>query len=251
MVMMRAFFITAFLFFVQGENEQSTLIDMARQAAMLYEQADYEGAKQQYEALIAAGVVDPIIYANLGNTYYQLQDWGRALVYYRRTQAINPREATIAANMARIRSLRRDIQGDETAFVDSLAALTIPVMTESELTWFAFSFWVLFFGLVTTAVVKPGWRAGLRSLLIFIVTLLILSLLVWGSRLYTGRFRPPAVVVEDIVTVMSGPGETYLPLYELHAAAEMRVLEDRGDWIRFILPDQRQGWLHSTSIEVI
>jgi SH3-like domain-containing protein len=50
---------------------------------------------------------------------------------------------------------------------------------------------------------------------------------------------------------MSGPGEDYLELYRLYAAAELRVLETHDDWARFVLPDGRQGWVERDNIELI
>jgi hypothetical protein len=50
------------------------------------------------------------------------------------------------------------------------------------------------------------------------------------------------------VEARSGPGEDFLGLFDLFAAAEFRVLERQGGWVRALLPDGRQGWLPEDAI---
>ena len=238
------------MIFVQSLQGQDTLA-LAQQAAASYDSGDYVAAREQYELLIDLGVHDSAIYINLGNTCYQMEDRGGALLNYRRAQALAPRDNQLNANLARVRSLRTDVQGDETALVDSLAALTITVMTGNELHGFILGLWSLFFGLLLTAIVRAGWRELLRGPLVVAGIVLLFGLALWLSRLYTDQYRPVAVILEDVVQVMSGPDDDYLPLYELHAAAELRILERRDGWIRFILPDQQQGWIKSAVIEEV
>jgi uncharacterized protein YgiM (DUF1202 family) len=56
-------------------------------------------------------------------------------------------------------------------------------------------------------------------------------------------------MVEKAVQVMSGPGEKYLELFELHTAAEVTIVDTRGEWTRFHLPDGREGWIPNAAIE--
>lgn len=229
---------------------QGNLDVTAAQANALYEQGDYVGAIDLYETLIAAGVRDSAVYFNLGNAYFQSQDLGRALVNYRRTQILIPRDGGLNMSMARVRAERVDIQGDETMLVDSLASLTSGVLTSGELGWIALVLWVLFFGVLVIWIVQVDWRDVLRVPLIAAAVLMICAAIMLGSRLFVEESRPAAVIVND-TAVMSGPGEDYLEIYRLYSAAELRVLDHRGDWVRFILPDQRQGWIQSSAIEII
>lgn len=228
-----------------------TLSDLARQAAVEYEAGNYEAALVNYEALVSSGVQDSAVYINLGHTYFQLQDFGRALASYRHAQAFHPRDSQVNSSLARVRSLRTDIQGDETAFIDSIAAMTIPILTTTELTWLMVGVWCLFFVFVTGIIVRKQWRDTLRGVFVLLMVTLLLGLLLWGCRLYVDHFRPAGVVIEPSVSVMSGPAVDYLTIYTLHAAAELRVLEQRDGWVRFILPDQRQGWVQAEAIEII
>jgi hypothetical protein len=73
----------------------------------------------------------------------------------------------------------------------------------------------------------------------------------WFSRVYTSVFRPAAVVTAEVAPIMSGPGGNYLEIYQLHAAAELRMLEERGDWAHFVQPDGREGWIQVSNFEKV
>lgn len=242
--------VIALLVFSPIAFTQGNLTNTAAQANALYEQGDYVGAINLYESLIAAGVHDSTIYFNLGNAYFQTQNLGKALLNYRRAQFLTPRDGDLNMNLARVRAERVDIQGDETMIFDSLASLTSGVLTVSELGWMTLIFWALFFGVLLALIARVDWREILRVPLIGAVILMMSALLMLGSRLFVESSRPAGVVLND-VAVMSGPGDDYLEIYRLYSAAELRILEQRGDWVRFILPDQRQGWIQSSMVEII
>ena len=224
---------------------------LAQQAHAAYLVGDYAVAQGQYEALISNGIRDSAIYLNLGNTYFQLEDTGRALLNYKRAQLIAPRDDLLNSHLARLRSTRVDIQGDETHIIDGLAALTLSSVTARELQWLVLGLWCVFFVCLISMIMRVQWRDLLRGPLIMVGLVLVMGLVLWWSRIYTTSYRTPAVVLAASIQVMSGPGEGYLPMYELHAAAELRILEQRGEWVRFVLPDQQQGWISQNAIELV
>jgi hypothetical protein len=196
-------------------------------------------------------VRDSVLYFNLGNAYYETGQLGRALLNYRRAQMLTPRDTDLNTNTALVLSKRVDIQGDETAPIDSLAALTSGIMTVNELSWLALGCWILFLATSLIFVVRPPLRGILRAPLLVAAVVVLSAFLLLGGRLYVMSNRPIAVVTGGIVSAMSGPGDDYLEIYRLHSAAELRVLERRGNWVRFILPDQRQGWTKADFITVV
>jgi len=231
--------------FVTAQN------DVAEQASAAYQSGDYDRAVQLYESLLAEGIQDGAVYYNLGNAYFQAGDNGRALLNYRRAQNLSPRDPDVNANMAFIRARRLDLQGDEAGFLESLAVLTSGVLTPTELAWIVFVLWALWFGVLCVAILRENWRDILRAPLLLLGVVLLAGLLLLGSRLYINASTLPAVVVRSIVAVMSGPGEEYLEIFEIHEAAELRLWETRGEWIRFALPDGRQGWITLQSVELV
>ncbi len=222
-----------------------------QQAEIAYNDGDYQQAITLYETVIANGAHNSEIYFNLGNAYYLADDLGRALLNYRRAHVLNPRNSDIDFNLTRVRGQRIDIQGDETAVFDTLAALTSGTLTVAELGWIALGIWSGGFILLALYIRRIQWHETLRVPLIIIGTLVIMSVILLSSRLYVEHSRPAAVIVAPAVLVRSGPGENYLQHFQIHAAAEIRILEIRDGWIRFTLPDGRQGWIPQASAEEV
>ncbi|MAS34204.1 MAG: hypothetical protein CL610_09360 [Anaerolineaceae bacterium] len=228
---------------------QTSSHEVAEQANALYAAGDYEGAKDLYETLISNGVAQSAVYYNLGHAYLRLDDLGRGLLNYRRAHSLTPRDDEIRTALARARASRVDIEGDETFPTDSLAALTASLLTIHELNWLVLGLWVVFFGLGSIYVIQRSPVA--RGMLVAVGAVLLFTLMLWLSRLHSSSFRPPAVVLAPVTPVMSGPGEAYLQIYELHAAAEIHMLSEQGSWGHFALPSGQEGWIQLQAVEKV
>ena len=230
---------------------QEDSLQVAAQAEAAYSAGDYANAINLYEALVAGGARDYRVYFNLGNAYYQARNLGMALLNYRRAQQLAPRDSDVLSSISLVRSHRVDVLGDETPLLDSLAAFSMGFATPDELSWMTFLLWFGLFGLLLAAVVRPDWRSHLRLPIVVVGVLFAVCAVLMGGRLWAEGYRPPAVVVVANAGVVSGAGDDYVEIYRLSAAAELRVLERRGGWVRFVLPDERQGWLPETVIAMI
>lgn len=232
---------------VGGSQAQNTadlsVSDLLQKASTTYAAGDYASAVSLYEALVQDQVHDGQVYFNLGNAYYAMGDLGRALLNYRRAQEFIPRDDDVNLNIARVRNDRLDVEGDDTGILNTLASPTIGLVTLKELGWLTFGLWAACFALIFLRISRPRWREMLRIPLLVAAVILLTVAVLFGSRLYTTVAQPAAVVIEPTVQVMSGPGDSYLKHFIIHSGAEIRVLETRNDWIRFTLPDGRQGWI--------
>jgi hypothetical protein len=220
----------------------------AQAAAERYAAGDYAGAAALYEALIQAGVRDGAVFYNLGSAYLQAGDQGRAMLNYRRAQALMPRAADVNARLAAVRAQRVDLLGDETAFVDSLATVTASVLTDGELMWLLWGLWALTWAALAVLLRGGQRRTTVRA--VFGAALVALAFVgaLAANRAYVSSSRPAAVVIAPTAAVYSGPGEAYLEIYQMHAAAEIRLLETQGEWVRFVRPDEQQGWIRQAEV---
>ena len=221
------------------------------EAETAYEQGNYARAIEIYESLISDGATDADVYFNLGTAYYESGQLGLALVTYLHAQQQKPRDSQIKDRIARIRAERVDYQRDEQYVVDRLATSTKGLFTITEFAVFAFILWCMCCGLITVWFLRKEHNTRIRPMLIGMI---LLALIVNGllfTRLYADQRRSPAVVINRAVQVMSGPGDNYLPLYQLYDAAEMRIIASDGIWVRFVLPDGRQGWLPRNEVIIV
>lgn len=229
--------------------QSNTTEDQLDTAAQAYEAADYQTAIELYQGVIADGFTNAAILHNLGNSYYESNQLGHALLNYRRAQRLEARDSEISQRIALIRAQRADFQRDEVYWLDRLASSTISTLTLVELTYITLILWCASFGLLAFLIVTRRTVINLTLGIIGGVTLILFVLLV--SRSFVETQRPAAIVVALSTEVFSGPGTGYLAMFELFSAAEARVIGQDDEWTKIQLPDGRQGWVNSLDIETI
>lgn len=235
---------------VQAQDLQ-TLRDTMQLANNAYLEGDFEVAIAGYETLVQQGIRDATLYYNLGSAYYEARQLGQALLYFKRAQQLIPRDAQLAANIALVRNERVDFFANERNWIDQLTAVTSGIMTLGELRWLTLFLWGWFFIIMTIWLLIARWRDLLLRPMIVLGILTIVVVSLYLPRVYSVTERPEAVVLSLSTQVMSGPGDDYLPIFQLFAGAELRILDVKGDWARFVLPDGRQGWVTIDQIEQI
>ncbi len=230
---------------------QPSADEIMAQAAEAYAATDYGVALALYDALLEAGVRHSSLYMNTGHTYLQQGELGRAMLYYRRAQQLIPRDPQLAASIARVRADRIDVQGDEVNLLDNIASSTAGLLSNVELAWLGLGAWTLWFGVLVLARVIPSQRLTLRAPAIALGVVVLALVVLVSSRLVVNRLRAPAVIVVEEAPALSGPGEVYLELFDVHDGAEVRVLERAQGWARVLLPDGRQGWVTTDSVDEV
>lgn len=204
----------------------------------------YQQAAAGFHALADAGVRNPALEYNLGNTYVRLGELGPALLHYRRAQRLAPRDAKLAANLAHA---RRQVE----PFI---------APPGGERLWRRLLFWHYATSsrerFWAAAVLNgAGWllllvrlRRPVGGLVAVGTALMVLGLacslsLAWELR---GEARAPAAVVITPGSVLRlGRGEGYEPALgqPLGAGMELRLLQQRGDWVEVRLANDQTGWL--------
>lgn len=219
-----------------------------------YEAGQYTDAVAIYEAIVDSGLHNSTVYYNLGNAYFKEGDLGRAILNYRRAHLLAPRDADIAANLSVARAQTTDkLEAPTEGTWANVVQFMEEWLTLREATLMALGLWLLICLLLVIAIVKPMLRRWLLIASGVIALFLVVGLLSITNRTFAAENTPPAVIVAPEVDVTSGPGGTgqYLVEFNLHAGAEVRVLESRSGWQRITLPGDLQGWVPDEAVELV
>lgn len=224
-------------------------------ANQLYETGHYTEAAAIYEQLIVQGGRDSALYYNLGNTYYQQGELGRAILNYQRAEQLAPRDQDIQANLALARAQVVDAYPDVPAGpFASLAKITNGWLTLNETAIIALLFWfTLGFLVLVWRLLQPGkLQNRIRYTALVLLLLVVVASLSLGSRIVGEYNQLEGIIVAPIVTVSSSPNEQHTTEFQLHSGTEVNLLETNGDWIRFSVPgDAVEGWLPVDAVEQI
>jgi len=212
-------------------------------ANKLYDGGKFAEAVAAYQNLAGSGQGSAALYFNLGNALFKSGEVGRAIAAYRCAERIAPRDPDVQANLQFARS---QVQGPSLApgrWQRWLSALTIDEWTFLT----AAALWTLF-GLLILLQWRPALKAALRN---YVVTGALAALLLCaclGCALAEAAPARLAVVIARDVSVRSGPLDEAKSVFTVQDGAEVRVLDQKDDWIQVAADPSRIGWLRRTQV---
>ena len=244
------------LFHVQNLWAQSpATTDMIAQANQHYEASQFSEAAKIYQSLVDSGLDDGTLYYNLGNAYFKQEDWGNAILNYRRAQRITPRDPDIRANLILARAQTVDqIETDSQVLVGQILKLPEQWLTLNEMALVSLGLWFLLVLLVIvfTRLNSEAGKQRLAYLMVVVGFFLVVGIFSMGARLYVEAARPDGIIIVEGIDVTSGPGEQYIVEFTLHSGTEISILEERPNWTRVTLPGgQLQGWVPTWAVTPI
>ena len=193
----------------------------------LYEEGDYDGAVDEFSAILATGIDDPSVHYNLGNAWFKSGRLGLAIWHYRLAHRLAPRDEDIAANLEYARFLALDqVEGD--AQTDLPVERWLDRVTADEAWRLSAIFWILagVAGVVWQLAFRAG-AAGRRSFVVLVALWALSFAGAWSLDRRAHRMNEAVVLPREAV-VRIGPGESFETAFELHEGAEVVVEGERG-----------------------
>jgi tetratricopeptide (TPR) repeat protein len=213
-------------------------------ANQAYNEARYQEAAEGYEALVQSGPWHANLFYDLGNAYYRLGNFGKAILNYERALALDPRQPEADANLrlardeARALELRRD-------WIERYASMaTVKQYSIAA----AVGFWL--------AVFVAAHLALSRRRSVGRIALIVIGVLVCGASVFAiftlengTRGTALAVVTAKETEARLATADNAKSILLLPAGSEIKILSERGDWIYAALPNDQRGWIPSSSAE--
>ena len=218
-----------------------------------YTEGRLDDAAALYLEAREAGVNDPVLHFNLGNTYARRGELGRAVASYLRAERLAPRDRDVAANLQWVRRHIRDLELNEGSlplfiaqFVALVQAFTLDQwgLLTVVLAW-------LVAGLVAWGWYRDGFGERHRRLLLAGAGVLVVVVAITTARWYDEQGRDEAVVVADEVAVRSGPSRDFSTLFEVHDGLTLNIVGRREGWVRVGMGGDWEGWVPAESVEPV
>jgi tetratricopeptide (TPR) repeat protein len=212
-------------------------------ANKFYEQGLFTQAAAGYEALLQTGLASPAIYFNLGNACFKAGQIGRAIAAYHQAEQLSPRDPDLRANL---QFARNQVQGptlSPASWQRWLGRLSLNEWTllASGAIWL----WFLLLAL-------PQWWPALKTTLrAYVMGLALVTLILCGclaAALYQSGWGHSAVVIAREISVRQGPLDESQSAFTVHDGAELRVLDQKDDWLQVSTDPRRIGWLRGDQV---
>ncbi len=218
---------------------RADLSDAAFESAnKLYEEGKYAEAAAAYQKLAQPGQTSAALCFNLGNALFKSGQIGRAIAAYRQAEQFAPRDPDLRANL---QFARNQVQAPTLApgrWQRWLGRLTL-----NEWTLLAAAAAWLWLILLAIQQWRPALRPALRNYVIALAILAALLCVCVGAVLRQTRFTRTAIVVAPDAVVRYGPLAESPAAFTVHDGAELRVLDQKDDWLQVTAGPRRTGWL--------
>ncbi len=210
-------------------------LELYQSANEAYLKGAYSKAADGYRQYLESHGPSGVVYYNLGNAYYQLEDWGRARVAFEKARRLRPRDSDLEYNLALLATELKDQQPQE----PTLPRLALS-FTRNELALAgALGYWLACgLGLAYTRQKREPLAWGAIFAALFMVG--CFSLLAVREL---GAVSRQAVVIPSMVQVKNGPGRDFTNSLQLHTGTQVEVLREKGDWLEVLALARVQGWV--------
>lgn len=225
------------------------------EADKAYQENDFKGAIEKYEAILAAGQESADVYYNLGNSYYKDKNIAKAVLNYERALLLSPGDDDIRYNLDMAKSKTIDkVTPKSEIFIATWVNSIRELMSESSWAAFAVTCFILF--LLGTSAYIFGSKVVIKktgfSLAVVFLVLTIVANMFADSQKDKLVNRTGAIVMQPSVTVKSTPDDSGTDLFVLHEGTKVYINDDSmKGWKEVSLEDGTRGWIPTESIEVI
>jgi tetratricopeptide (TPR) repeat protein len=237
--------------FSRADDSTQTLFAKGNQQ---YAKAAYPDAVKTYQQILSSGYQSAVVYFNLGNAYYKLDDIPDALLYYEKAHKLAPGDADINFNIQLTNLKTADKVEQEPEFfvtkwwhgfilyfpVSTLAVLSILLLIAG----FAVLILYLFTG--SESVKKIAFYTGIVLIFAGLVSIFV-------TNRQAGYFdaHHQAIIFGSAVTVKASPDASAKPLFVVHEGTKVNLLQTNNGWIEIELPNGNAGWIAESDAKEI
>jgi len=219
-----------------------------------YQRGHFDSAAVAFTQLAQAGIDDPRVWYNLGNSHFKSGRIGSSLVAYRRGMRLAPRDADLVANYRYARLFAADkIEPVGELFLATWWRAAVDKLSIYEARWLAaLLFWIATLITVWRFWPTPASRARVPLWILGAVwTLWLLSTGASATCYARDVATKDGFVTVTQADVRGGPGNEYTLQFVAHDGLNGVVERTESGWHLVRFPNGLKGWLQTSAFEVI
>jgi tetratricopeptide (TPR) repeat protein len=219
-----------------------------------YMDREYENAIDCYTRVVEMGYSASSLYFNLGNAWYKMNNFPKAILYYEKARLLDPVDEDIRQNLTIANSRIVDkIENMPEFFLkrwfSGLAVLLSPDQWALiSLLLFVLSLSAFFLYIFTNGygLKKFGFTAG-----VILVILSFTGIFFMQKRKQLIRHSHGAIVIAPVVNVKSSPDEQGTSVFVLHEGTRVVLMDSVLQWKEVKIPDGNKGWIQERDLAKI
>lgn len=209
---------------------------------------------EKLHAMEKDGVANPDLYNQIGISYYQQGNSGKAVLYFLRALRLqsNHKEAKNNLDYAIANSLDKELY-EQPSFLANLFQTGFDFFTLNSMAIITLLFliiavlclhWLLNLPMGSDKAVPIMW------MIIFSI-ILVISFVSLALKFKDFNNKTRGVLLEQSLSGYSGPGSEYSKLFTIHAGLIIHINRTEKDWVLITLPNGGAGWIPKDTFEIV
>ncbi len=241
-------------FAVSSNTFASVQSNLMEEGNTYYQKNDYQKAIDAYEKILNMGYESSTLFYNMGNAFYREGQIGYAILNYEKALKLSPGDNDIQHNLALANTKTVDKINTMPSFFlfewwESLLAL----FSLTGWTYLTYSFYALL--LICVAFYFLVQKPKLQRYIFFAglgsLGLMIISTVLLIIVLNRDVNIKSAVVVEQVANVKLSPDSKSNDAFVIHEGLKVSVEDSVDDWLEIRLQDGKVGWLPKSDLRMI
>ena len=221
--------------FVAASAFAQTDFDKANQE---YAQGHFAEAISGYESLVRAGQWNANLFYDLGNAYFRVGDFGRAILNYERALAMERHHPEAAANLQIARDEAHALELQQSWPERYLQFASVNDYSIAA----AIAFWLAVLAIVMLILARRRSATLIATLMFCLLASAVAIYAVYTlERGSSGSAL--AIVTGKNVQARLATADSANSVLALPPGSEVKILSTRGDWIYAALPNTLRGWI--------
>jgi len=246
--MLRIVFIGLFIGLTWAYGQEETF----QKGNKAYAEGDYETAVAAYNQLVAAESRSSDLYYNLGNTYYRLNEWGKAVWAYERALEIDPSHVNTHYNLDFVNQLTKAELMEEDSGVGRWLKANLFGISINFWPWFSLISSVLFAASIYFFFTTKRQKIKNISLSASISTFFLLMGGIVLAALNTSQLKDDSkgIIIINTSNVFAEPSENSNTIFPLKEGAKVQILRSNSEWVEIDFKGH-SGWVAREEIWAI
>lgn len=237
---------------------------LVAEADSAYNQGEFVQAVRLYHQAVTNTGGTPVLYYNLGNSYYRIGKLGRAVICYERALKMDPSFTDARTNLDFVNTKILDKPEDDSTFLSNVHTGIKAWMSPNAWAWVAFGLFILVLGCIALYVFsgnvilrKVGFFGGGVVLVIFFY-----AFIVSGQVAAAPYNRNTAVVIVPTTNLSTSPGNVntkdskIIPVHEGTVVEIVDSMAIPGEtssplWYDVKINNATRAWVRAVDVEKI
>ena len=190
------------------------------------------------------------VFYNLGNTYFHLNDFPKAVLYYEKALKMQPDNQHILHNIKETNNkLFSKMEFSKEFFVTK--QLKNVVQSKSANKWSVYMLIALWLGVIAICI---HFFFGRKNIFQFgLLSLIIAAVFAWLTyHTYSIEHQQDyAIILQKNAFIKSAPVESLNKADSIQTGLKVQILDSDKSWLKVKLPNDKTGWIEKKSLGLI